>query len=332
MKINIPKLISPFALRSLGILGMNARNISFIGRYNQRENYRLVDNKLHTKSAALERDIPVPQLYGTVEYQFQVRNILNILKGRNSFVIKPAQGSGGKGILVITGRRGEQFVKSSGALIHEREVRRHCSNILAGLHSLGGRNDHAMIEALIDFDPVLKDYSFEGVPDIRVIVFRGVPVMAMIRCATHSSDGKANLHQGAVGVGIDIGSGQSICAVQQSQIVTHHPDTGISFNGLKIPHWQQVLELAASCAAMTGLDYLGADIVLDKRGGPMLLELNARPGLAIQVANQIGLRHRLAAAAKIADLSQNQSEKIRLAREQFSASAVASGQLAMNIL
>lgn len=326
------RLISPFELRSLGILGMNARNISFIGRYNQGKNYRLVDNKLQTKSAALARGIPVPELYGTVEYQFQVKAILDLLRGRDSFVIKPAQGSGGKGILVITGRDGDRFVKSSGALIDEREVRRHSSNILAGLHSLGGRNDVAMIEALIDFDPVLKDYSYEGVPDIRVIVFCGVPVMAMIRCATHSSDGKANLHQGAVGVGVDIGTGQSICAVQHGRIVTQHPDTGIVFNQLKIPHWQQVLELAASCASMTGLDYLGADIVLDRQAGPMLLELNARPGLAIQVANQVGLRHRLAAASKIAQLTDNQAEKISLAREQFSSAGVASGQLSMSIL
>jgi len=326
------KLVSPFELRDLGILGMNARNIGFIGRYNQRANYRLADDKLQTKSAALALGIPVPELYGTVEYQFQVKDILKTLGGRDSFVIKPAQGSGGKGILAISGRKGDHFIKSSGALIDEREVRRHCSNILAGLHSLGGRNDCAMIEALIDFDPVLKDYSFEGVPDIRVIVFRGVPVMAMMRCATHSSDGKANLHQGAVGVGIDIGSGQSICAVQQDRIVSRHPDTGIIFNQLTIPHWQQVLKLAASCASMAGLDYLGADIVLDRQSGPMLLELNARPGLAIQVANQMGLSHRLAAAAKIADLTDSQVEKISLARQQFSQLTVATGQLSMAIL
>jgi len=168
---------------------------------------------LRPKSAALSRGIPVPELYGTIERQFQIKTIIEQLETRDSFVIKPSQGSGGKGILVITGRNGDLFVKSSGVEIDSREIKRHTSNILAGLYSLGGRNDSAMIEALIDFDPVLKDYSFEGVPDIRVIVFRGVPVMAMIRCATRESDGKANLHQGAVGIGIDIGSGQMVCAV-----------------------------------------------------------------------------------------------------------------------
>ncbi len=306
---------------------MNRRNISFIGAHNRRENYRLADNKLATKSAALSRGLPVPKLYGTIEAQSQIKTIASQLPHSPGFVIKPAQGSGGKGILVVTGRVEGQFIKSSGLMIDEREIKSHTSNILAGLYSLGGRNDSVMIEALIDFDPRLQDYSVEGVPDIRIIVFRGVPVMAMMRCATHASDGKANLHQGAVGVGLDIGTGQSLHAVQYNRIINQHPDSGIGFADLAIPHWQQVLDLAASCAGMTGLDYLGADIVLDRQGGPMLLELNARPGLAIQVANQVGLRLRLAAAAKIADSTTDQTEKIQWAREQFTLSSDTVGQM-----
>jgi alpha-L-glutamate ligase-like protein len=314
-------------LRKLGILGMNRRNISFIGAHNKRQNYRLADNKLATKSAALRRGLPVPKLYGTIESQSQIKSFAAQFAEYPSFVIKPAQGSGGKGILVVTGRADGLFVKSSGLLIDQREIQKHSSNILAGLYSLGGRNDSAMVEALIDFDPRFQDYSVEGVPDIRIIVFRGVPVMAMMRCATHASDGKANLHQGAVGVGLDIGSGQSLHAVQYNRIISRHPDSGIGFEDLAIPHWQQVLDLAASCAGMTGLDYLGADIVLDRQGGPMLLELNARPGLAIQVANQQGLRQRLTAAAQIADRATDQAQKIQWAREQFTLSPEAAGQL-----
>jgi hypothetical protein len=44
---------------------------------------------------------------------------------------------------------------------------------------------------------------------------------------------------------------------------------------------------------MTGLGYMGTDMVLDKEEGPMVLELNARPGLAIQIANGAGLLPRL---------------------------------------
>ena len=307
----------PSSLRRLGVLGMNERNIGYIGRYNPRRNYPMVDNKLATKSAAQALGIPVPELYGVVEYQHQVKRVESLLAGHSGFAIKPAQGSGGKGILVIVGRRDGNYLKASGEEISPAEVDRHVSNILVGLHSLGGRSDRAMIEALIDFDPCLAGYSHEGVPDIRVIAFRGVPVMAMIRCATHASDGKANLHQGAVGVGLDIATGSALKAVQHGQLVAQHPDTGASFESLQIPHWDRVLDLAASCVEMTGLQYLGADIVLDRQRGPMLLELNARPGLAIQVANQAGLRQRLAIAEAIAAVTDDHDEKIDLAKARL---------------
>ena len=311
------RLLSPKSLRALGILGMNERNIGVIGKYNERRNYRLVDDKLQTKQAAQRNNMPVPELYAVLRRQRDATRIVESVAAHRSFVIKPSQGSGGKGILVIADRDGEQYVKSSGARIDGRELRRHTANILAGLYSLGGRNDVAMVEAMIEFDQRLARYSHEGVPDIRVIVFHGVPVMAMMRCATHASDGKANLHQGAVGVGLDLASGRAVQAVQHGHLVECHPDTGACFGELAIPAWQEVLSLAADCADMTGLGYLGADIVLDRSQGPMLLELNARPGLAIQVANQAGLRHRLATARDIAAQAQSAQEKIALAKHHF---------------
>lgn len=311
------RLISPKRLRELGIIGMNGRNIGFIGKYNKRHLYPLVDDKLLTKKLALENGVPVPSLYGVIESQYQIAGAVRDLVKHDGFVIKPVQGSGGKGILVIIGREGDNFRKSSGTLISQADVRRHVSNTLAGLHSLGGRNDKAMIEALIQFDPSLKKYSYEGVPDVRVIAFKGIPVMAMMRCATHESDGKANLHQGAVGVGIDIATGKSVRAVQHGHLVTAHPDTGANFDELQIPHWDQILDLASRCVEMTGLGYIGVDIVLDEVRGPMLLELNARPGLAIQVANMAGLQHRLTTAIEIAAQTNDRAEKIALARKHF---------------
>ena len=312
------KLISPKSLRSLGIVGMNERNISFIGRYNKRSKYRLVDDKLLTKKIALEKGgIPVPELYGVVEYLFQINDFVKEIQQRESFVIKPVQGSGGKGILVVTGRDGEAFIKSSGAKIYSSDIRHHITNTLAGLYSLGGRNDRAMIEGLIDFDPALKQYSHKGVPDVRVIVFKGVPIMAMMRCATHKSDGKANLHQGAVGAGLDIATGRCVYAVQDNVLVTAHPDTGACFSTLRVPQWNRVIELAASCTALTGLGYIGADVVIDNNLGPMLLELNARPGLAIQVANQAGLIHRMDIAREIIATTDDPVLRIQLAKKRF---------------
>ncbi len=283
----------PGGLKKLGILGMNSRNLEFIGRYNDRRHYPLVDNKLKTKLLAQEHDIPTPNLQFVVREQHEIAHIEQQLCTRDSFVIKPAKGSGGKGILVITQRKGDHFIKSSGELLNITDIRRHMSNCLAGLYSLGGTPDIILIEDLIAFDDCFAGYSYQGVPDIRIIVFRGYPVMAMLRLATHASDGKANLHQGAVGVGLAMDSGRCLNAVQFSERVHLHPDTGQPLGEILISNWPELLLLAARCGDMTGLGYIGVDLVLDKHRGPQLLELNARPGLAIQIANGQGLLPRL---------------------------------------
>ncbi len=274
------RFTSPSKLKERGIMGMNKRNHSYIGRYNDRSRYPLVDDKLKTKFIAQQAGATVPDLIGVIDSQGSVKNIHDMVKDWPGFVIKPAQGSGGKGILVIVKHKDGIYVKPSGAEINKQDVERHITNTLAGLFSLGGKNDVAMVENLIQFDDVFDGFSFEGVPDVRVIVFKGYPVMAMMRCSTSASDGKANLHQGAVGVGIDIASGKAIRAVQFNQPIERHPDTDRLLSEPQVPNWDKLLTLAASAWEMTGLGYMGTDMVLDKVKGPMVLELNARPGLS----------------------------------------------------
>jgi len=280
-------------LHGRGVIGMNRRNIHYIGRYNNRRLYPLVDDKLRTKLLAEEHGIATPGLIGTIRSQFEVARIAHLVADQKGFVIKPAKGSGGKGILVVEHQEAGGYVKPSGRVIDRSGLERHVSNILSGLHSLGGTPDVAVVEELVLFDERFSDYTYEGVPDIRVIVFRGYPVMAMMRLSTAASDGKANLHQGAVGVGIDIATGRAVGGVQFNRPVSRHPDTGSRLADLEVPQWEELLKLTAACHELTGLGYLGVDIVLDRRHGPLVLELNARPGLTIQIANGRGLREPL---------------------------------------
>lgn len=280
-------------LRDQGVLGINCRNAKYITVLNPRRHYPLVDDKLRTKELAVASGMAVPELYGIVNTQHEVRALPELIDSHERFVVKPAHGSGGNGILVITGRRKELYRKSSGELVTRNDLGHHVSSTLSGLYSLGGQRDRAMIEYCVDSDPVFESLSFQGVPDIRIIVLLGYPVMAMLRLPTRQSDGKANLHQGALGVGIDLATGTTTSAVQGNDPVGEHPDTGHAVDGLEIPHWHQILELAARSWEITGLGYLGVDVVIDRSFGPLMLELNARPGLNIQIANQLGLRHRL---------------------------------------
>ncbi|MDF0751135.1 alpha-L-glutamate ligase-like protein [Marinobacter sp. 71-i] len=285
--------ISPFKLNQLGMLNMNRRNVDYIARYNSRSSYPLVDNKLKTKLVVAEYNVRTPRLLQVVRQQHEISHFREMAEDLDGFAIKPAKGSGGKGITVITGRDGDEYVKASGSRVSASFLERHLSNILAGLYSLAGTPDVAIVENLVESIPALAKYSFQGVPDIRIVVFQGYPVMAMLRLATTASDGKANLHQGAVGVGLNIANGQSLNSVQFNRPITLHPDTGLALENLVIDNWQEMLVMASRCYEATGLGYMGVDLVVDAREGPLLLELNARPGLAIQMANGRGLLPRL---------------------------------------
>lgn len=309
--------VTPSFLRKHGLLGMNRRNFKYINGYNSRELYPLVDDKLKTKLLAVEYEIATPTLRQVVREQHEIAHFRERVKDLPGFAIKPSKGSGGKGITVIERQDGDSFIKPSGAAVSLDHLTRHLSNILSGLYSLGGKTDVAIIEDLIINDPRFAALSYQGVPDVRIIVFRGYPVMAMLRLATRSSDGKANLHQGAVGVGLDLATGRGLHAVQHSKRVHQHPDTGLPLLEIQVPDWPEMLRLASRCYDMTGLGYIGADLVVDKHRGPLLLELNARPGLAIQVANGVGLRPRLEHIEKLPRVKERATDRIKYAMEVF---------------
>jgi len=304
-------------LRRSGVLGLNRRNSEYTLKYNERRLYPLVDDKVLCKERLRECGLAVPNLIGVVEFNRQTSHLEDLIGDLREFVIKPANGSGGSGILVITDRKADYFLDSSSGLVLKEDLAHHLTNVIGGLYSLGGQPDVAMIESLVHFDPLFGQLTYHGVPDIRVIVFKGYPVMAMTRLPTRMSHGKANLHQGAIGAGIDIGSGITFGGVSGNDLVEVHPDTGQPIAGFRIPHWDQIMSMAAWCFEAVGLGYLGVDIVLDRDLGPLILELNARPGLNIQLANRRGLRFRLDAVEKLGTLNEPPDARVKWSRREF---------------
>lgn len=277
-------------LRDAGVLGVNARNADYVLTRNPRSGLPRVNCKLATKTLAEQNGIPVPELYGAIRVNGEIHRLKHFLARRESFALKPAQGAGGDGILVVTGRVNGYWRRHDGIRLDTAGLNHHVANILSGMYSLGGRPDRALAEACVRFDAVFDELATDGVPDIRVLVYRGVPAMAMVRLPTRESDGKANLHKGGVGLGIDMLTGRTRNGVCHDKAIAEHPDSGAPLDGVQVPCWDDLLAMAARCYDMTGLGYLGVDMVLDRDRGPLLLELNARPGLAIQIANGQGLR------------------------------------------
>jgi alpha-L-glutamate ligase-like protein len=300
-----------------GVLGLNRRNGDYILRFNPRALYPLVDDKLKTKRLALRAGIAVPKLYGVIETQHDIRSLPDIVREHPEFALKPAHGSAGDGIVVISGRSGLRYRTIGGALLDEDYLSHHLSNAINGQFSLGGVPDVVIVEYMVKFSPLFERISYQGVPDIRVIVFRGFPIMTMVRLPTRASLGKANLHQGAVGAGIDLATGITLDGVVGTEVVTHHPDTTHAIAGLRIPDWETILDISARCFELTGLGYIGVDIVLDRDLGPLVLELNARPGLAIQIANRQGLLRRLRICEDHADFSAPPAQRIEFAKREF---------------
>jgi len=309
-------------LRAAGVLGLNKRNTDYVMRLNPRHLYPRVDDKVLTKKLAQEAGMAVPELYGVISHQSEVRHLPTMVSAHDSFVIKPAHGSGGNGIVVIVSRskrRRDCYRTASGILMWEEELEHHISNIVSGSYSLGGNPDVALIEYCVKFDPMFAEVSYQGVPDIRVIVYRGYPIMAMVRLPTRTSGGKANLHQGAVGAGVDISSGQTLTGVLNDDIVEDHPDTGALIAGLYIPNWDFILQSAARGMEVTELGYLGVDIVIDRDRGPLILEMNARPGLNIQIANCTGLCERIKRIDEIHDPDADPVTRAKICRTEFPA-------------
>lgn len=304
-------------LSDAGLLGLNARNADYIMRCNPRRNYPMVDDKVRCKQVLQAHDMPTPELIGVITKTGDSGKLAHYLHGNAQFVIKPANGSGGDGVLVIADQQGGVYRSVDGRLFDAGQIQHHLTNVISGLYSLGGQPDHAMLEALVKFDPVFDEIAFQGVPDIRAIVYRGVPVMAMVRLPTRRSLGKANLHQGAIGAGISLTTGRTTGGVMGNRRVTEHVDTGASIVGFEIPHWHRILNMSAACYEAVGLGYLGVDVVLDRDRGPLILELNARPGLNIQIANRKGLRQRMQRVEKEADLGVTPEQRARWARTHF---------------
>jgi alpha-L-glutamate ligase-like protein len=280
-------------LRELGVLGMNRRNAACILDHNPRGLYPLVDDKLRMHHLCRRIGVPTPAVYGVVASYSELRHLPRLLGDRGDFVVKPNCGSAGRGVLVLTGRDGPDFVRHNGERLGGDSLRQHLSDILSGMYSLGGRPDSAIVQQRIELHPAFAAVAFRGVPDIRVILYRNEPAMAMLRLPTKQSNGRANLHQGGIGAGVEMATGLTHHAVQHNRFVQTHPDTGNPVVGMRVPYWSEVLQMSRRVAEAVGLGYIGVDIIVDAREGPMLLEANARPGLAIQIANGQGLVPRL---------------------------------------
>ncbi len=307
----------PFFTNS-GLLGLNARNLLYIKPYNPRKAVAFADDKMKTKAFLAARGIPVAKIYARIESHDQLKNF-DFSSLPDECVLKPNNGFGGEGIMILKGRKNGEFLEQGKRPVPERFLREHVEDILDGRYSISGTPDTAFFEKILVADDAFAPFRPAGLPDIRIVVFNLVPVMAMLRIPTARSRGKANVHLGGIGIGIDIATGKTTHAVQSGRIIRELPHGG-SPAGIAIPHWEDMLLISSRIQYVTNIGYLAVDLTIDEEMGPALLEVNARAGLSVQIANLAPLRSRL---ERVGGVSVATPEKgVRLARELFGKKAV----------
>ncbi len=275
------------------ILGLNARGALFTGKYNTRKAKMIADSKLATDRVLRNANVPHPKIFRKFRTPNDVYDF-DWTKLPSAFALKPSRGLGGDGIIVVKKRVNDTtWLTSSKNKITVDDLKMQSLDILEGAFSMGNEPDVAFIQEYVGRHSAFRKLSFRGTPDIRVIVFNKIPVMAMLRLPTKESGGRANLHQGAMGLGIDISTGITTKAIQHNKEILYKPGTTRKLRGIKVPYWNRILETAVTGQIASDLGYAGVDIVLHPEKGPQIIELNAQPGLSIQLANMEGLKRRL---------------------------------------
>lgn len=269
------------------ILGINKRNIDFVYAKNPRKFFPLADDKILCKEVLHQKGIACAETYGVIERIGDISLVWKSVSSYQKLAIKPANGSGGGGILILKKDENGNWL-SGGSILSEERIFTHLARIIMGMYSFGS-TDRVLIEQCIEPHPFFAEIYPTGVPDFRVILLNDKPIMSMLRVPTKRSNGKANLHQGGLGIGIDMETGKLKQAYDGQKYFDNHPDNNNVISGKEIPLWETLLALAIETSQAFPLNYLGVDIVLDREFGPMIMEINVRPGLGIQMANRQGL-------------------------------------------
>lgn len=271
------------------LFGMNRRNVELVYALNRRSDYPIADDKLLAKEHLEAAGVPVPESLAVCRGLFAIPAVIESLASEERFVIKPANGSGGQGIVVVGDRCGPLTWRlPSGRRLEPHQLHRHLANIVFGAFS-NQLEDCGFVERRVEPHPVFASLWADGICDVRVIVAEGRPLLAMARVPTERSGGRANLHQGGIGLAVDLASGVTRRAVLKRRAIERHPDSGVSLLDVALPRWDELVEVARAAAAAVPLGYLGVDIVVDAERGPLVLEINARPGIEIQNVHGSGL-------------------------------------------
>lgn len=186
------------------------------------------------------------------------------LKKHQKIVVKPDQGSLGKGL---------EVVKYTG----DEAARTYFSNFTA--------ERPFVCEEFIKQHPALSQLNPASVNTLRIysLLVNGEVEIISAALKTGAGDDNItdNLSLGGIGAQIDIKTG-IVCTFGKNfknETYTHHPTSGASVLGLQIPNWQTVINLIIEAHKRIPQCMLyGWDIAITETGAD-IVEANSKPGI-----------------------------------------------------
>ena len=329
-----------------GILWINARNLSYIKKFNWKKEIRLANDKLATKKFLSERWIPFAKTYEVIRDRKQLFDIDFGKLPSENFVIKPNRWSKWKWIYVVKylwnenneeliinneeWRQSWNYIKKLGvklrkmvdkvqnmpnfpckykiwnSIVSDNDLRRYILDDLDGKNSMTNGNDKVIVEEKLVPWDTFKEFCKFWLADMRIIVFNLVPVWAMVRIPTEKSGWKANLASWGIWAGIDIWTW-----IIKSVYVNHKSYTKKFPEEYKRLKWIKIPYRDDILLWSSKIQYFVNlwYLALDwviTDDGPKLLEINARAGLELQNITWVKLAKVL---DKISDLKIKYPEK-----------------------
>lgn len=202
----------------------------------------------------------------------------NFISKHERFIVKPYDGAGGYGIIIVNGDK--------------------CNPKKQLMELLTKYKKGFVIEELIDQSKELSQLHPESVNTLRIptVVFKDrIEIIHPVLRVGRGGNIVDNSHSGGISCGIDIDTGIIISAADANgyQYETH-PDTGVRLIGFSVPDWEQAKCLAMELACvLPDNKYTGWDLA-HTNDGWVMQEGNDRGDFDIfQLTSNAGFRNEI---------------------------------------
>jgi hypothetical protein len=200
-------------------------------------------------------------------------------------VIKPDSAEWGMDILVFTGLESGELVHTTGkrftdAQLHETLCRQ---QLRTGTFPRTGR---FVVQRRVTAHAELRSFNPVTLPTIRVVTCLDDEDVWVPRAVLKLPVGRAgvdNFHAGGIACPVDPQTGVVSPGIPKNGFdwLSIHPESGIRFEGMRLPYWPEVLATVNRAAPLFGdLKCLGWDLAITD-SGPLLIEANYEWGVDI---------------------------------------------------